>query len=374
MMEVDTAARQTPTEATPAGLWERTQSPKATPGLPAASAAAARALAGTSSPQADIVLGLDVQSREAAALRTLITSGSRAAATIATTSTDGARMPQDRRGIGRTTAGLTEGNIQQPVAFVSASHLPLKDTISSFSDLPLSAAQTFVQSLNAALTLGDASAFDNLWTELQAKRDTEPTFCERVEVCVNFYNHRSCFGVVASCAIAAEHCPVAWEAIGGSFCHPSHMLKGVLDALLCEPKWNIELRWTKRAASSTATPEALCCLAVHHESERVYRTSTRIRDRNGRPAAAPYWQTMLPQQTDSGNKRPRKVCRDLSPVPAMPSIGLVLQHRIDQATADEHATTFGDGGNRNTRRRRLTQSHSPPTVAVAPETRGDMSQ
>ena len=153
-------------------------------------------------------------------MRSLISSGSRAAATLATTYTGGARMPQDRRGIGRTSAGRTEGNIQQPAAFVSASHLPLKVTISSFSNLPLSAAQTFVQSLDAALTLGDAYAFDNLWTELQAKRDTEPTFCERVEACVNFYDHRSRFGVTASCAIAAEHCQIAWEAIEGSFSHP----------------------------------------------------------------------------------------------------------------------------------------------------------
>ena len=373
-MEVDTPARRTPPEATTAGLEKRTRGPQATTGLTAASAAAARALAGTPPPQVDLVLGLGVRGKEAATLRSLISSGSRAAATLATTYTGGARMPQDRRGIGRTSAGRTEGNIQQPAAFVSASHLPLKVTISSFSNLPLSAAQTFVQSLDAALTLGDAYAFDNLWTELQAKRDTEPTFCERVEACVNFYDHRSRFGVTASCAIAAEHCQIAWEAIEGSFSHPPHMLKGVLDALLCEPKWNIELQWTQRAASSTATPEALCNLAVRHESARVYRTSTRIRDRNGRPAAAPYWQTVIPQQTDSGTKRPRKVCRDLSPVPAMPSIGLVLQHRIDQATADEHAATFGDGSNRNTRRRRLSHSHSPLTVAVALETRGDMSQ
>ena len=373
-MEVDTAARRTPPEATTAGLGKRTRGPQATPSLTAASAAAARALAGPPPPQVDLVLGLDVRSREAATLRTLITNGSRSAATLATMSTGGARMPQDRRGIGRTSAGRTEGNIQQPAAFVSASHLPLKDTISSFSNLPLSAAQTFVQSLDAALTRGDPSPFDNLWTELEAKRDTEPTFCERVEECVNFYDHLSRFGVTASCAIAAEHCPAAWNAIGGSFSHPPPMLKGVLDALLREPKWNIELRWTQRAASSTATPEALCNLAVRHESARVYRFSTRIRDRNGRPAAAPYWQTVTPQQTDSGTKRPRKVYRDLSPVPAMPSIGLVLQHCIDQSTADEHATTFGDGGNRNTRRRRLTHPHPPLTVAVAPETRGDMSQ
>ena len=373
-MEVDTAARRTPPEATTAGLVKRTRGPQATPGLTAASAAAARALAGSPPPQVDLVLGLDVRSREAATLRTLITNGSRADATLATTYTGRARMPKDRRGIGRTSAGRTEGNIQQPAAFVSASQLPLKDTISSFSNLPLSAAQTFVQSLDAALTHGDASPFHNLWTELQAKRESEPTFCERVEMCVTFYDHRPNFGVIASCAIAAEHCPAAWDAIGGSFSHPPHMLKGVLDALLCEPKWNIELRWTQQAASSTDTPEALCNLAVRHESARVCRTSIRIRDRNGRPAAAPYWETVKPQQTDSGTKRPRKVCRDLSPVPAMPSIGLVLQHRIDQATADENATTFGDGGNRNTRRRRLTPSHSPLTVAVAPETRGDMSQ
>ena len=299
-MEVDTPARRTPPEATTAGLVKRTRGPQATPGLTAASAAAARALAGTPPPQVDLVLGLGVRGKEAATLRSLISSGSRAAATLATTYTGGARMPQDRRGIGRTSAGRTEGNIQQPAAFVSASHLPLKDTISSFSNLPLIEAQTFVQSLDAALTRGDASPYSNWRIEIQAKRDTEPTFCERVEECVSFYSHRSTFGVTAACAIAAEHCPAAWNASGGSVSHPPHMLKGVLDALLCEPKWNIELRWAQGAASSTATPEALRNLAVRHESERIYRFSSRIRDRNGRPAAAPYWQTGIPQQADSG--------------------------------------------------------------------------
>ena len=354
---------------------EATQRPTtrsvAAAGLRAAAAAAARALGGS------VVMGASTRSWPGAGpklgLRALISKSSRAGATPVNTA--GARRPGEHHGIGSAPATGLKAR-KDPLPFVRGSYPPLEEHISTFGELPLSAAQKWVTDFGVAISSeagGRTGSEDRLWADMVQMRDADPAFGEHVALCRAFYSECLLQSVVAACFIARKHCKLAWDAPGGSSTCPSQMLKGVLDGLLREPGWSVGVQWPtrgpgrrKQPASSTTTPAALTCIALQFERKRL-RTSERISALKGKPAAAPFWKGT---GTGTGAKRSRKGSRDPSPVPALPTIGNVLHRLVDQATA----TSPSEDGQPSTSRRRIDPSQQPPIVAAAPEPRGGVPQ
>ena len=346
-MEVDPSPRAAPPRR-----------PAAAPGLAAAAAAAARAL--RQSAAAGPVLGLSVGGRAAAELRKRIASGAGAAAPAHSSE---ARASGDHRGLGCSAAdGPSRSSAERPnavPAFVAATRRPLE--IRDLGELHISAVQEFVKSCAD----GDSAVV----ASLREKRRTDDAFCASVEVCQSFYAERSPKSVLVACGIAAQHCSQWWEAQGSTSASlaPPLPVQAMVGALLSEPAWNAGVSPTYwEDPRCTRLPVALEILAENKKFQVVPRRTLRDRTPAHQADGSLTWLGLASKRSRSASPRPP---------PPLPSIGAVLQHRVDQAIAAADQATPAEKGQPAIRRRRSCST--PPSahiVAAAPEARGGSPQ